>query len=44
LIAMVFRWWAFKKWVFPEANARERVARASRRLRAVQDDEGERAA
>jgi putative flippase GtrA len=22
LIAMVFRWWAFKKWVFPEADAR----------------------
>jgi putative flippase GtrA len=22
LIAMVFRWWAFKKWVFPEENAR----------------------
>jgi putative flippase GtrA len=44
LIAMVFRWWAFKKWVFPEANARERVVRTSRRLRAVQDDESKRAA
>ena len=44
LLAMVFRWWAFKKWVFPEANARSRPARPSRRLRAVQDDEAERAA
>jgi putative flippase GtrA len=34
LIAMVFRWWAFKKWVFPEANARPgRV----RKLHAVAD-------
>ncbi|HEX3588612.1 MAG TPA: GtrA family protein [Pseudonocardiaceae bacterium] len=34
LIAMVFRWWAFKKWVFPDENARPgRV----RRLRAVSD-------
>ncbi|TCP56102.1 putative flippase GtrA [Tamaricihabitans halophyticus] len=24
LLAMVFRWWAFKKWVFPEENARPR--------------------
>lgn len=32
LIAMVFRWWAFKKWVFPDENVRPvRV----RRLRAV---------
>ncbi|WP_026425238.1 GtrA family protein [Actinokineospora inagensis] len=23
LIAMAFRWWAFKKWVFPNAGARE---------------------
>jgi putative flippase GtrA len=22
LLAMVFRWWAFKKWVFPQADAR----------------------
>ncbi|TNC20837.1 GtrA family protein [Amycolatopsis alkalitolerans] len=28
LIAMVFRWWAFKKWVFPQAGARPRVVRA----------------
>jgi putative flippase GtrA len=44
LLAMVFRWWAFKKWVFPESNARSKVERVSRRLRAVQDDENERAA
>jgi putative flippase GtrA len=44
LLAMVFRWWAFKKWVFPEANARTRETRTSRRLHAVRDDEGERAA
>ncbi|TCO65629.1 GtrA family protein [Actinocrispum wychmicini] len=44
LLAMVFRWWAFKKWVFPEANARTRAARSSRRLRAVGEDEAERAA
>lgn len=25
LLAMVFRWWAFKKWVFPTANARPRT-------------------
>ncbi|WP_026424568.1 GtrA family protein [Actinokineospora inagensis] len=24
LVAMVFRWWAFKKWVFPDAEARVR--------------------
>ncbi|MDQ3580032.1 MAG: GtrA family protein [Actinomycetota bacterium] len=28
LIAMVFRWWAFKKWVFPQADARVRPLRA----------------
>jgi len=28
LIAMVFRWWAFKKWVFPQADARVRRLRA----------------
>ncbi|GAA2963995.1 GtrA family protein [Actinokineospora diospyrosa] len=27
LVAMVFRWWAFKKWVFPEAEARVRPLR-----------------
>ncbi|HKN96362.1 MAG TPA: GtrA family protein [Pseudonocardiaceae bacterium] len=32
LVAMVFRWWAFKKWVFPDENVRPgRV----RRLRSV---------
>ena len=25
LLAMVFRWWAFKKFVFPDANARPRL-------------------
>jgi putative flippase GtrA len=44
LAAMVFRWWSFKKWVFPEANARTRLERASRRLQAVQDEESKRAA
>ncbi len=44
LLAMVFRWWAFKKWVFPEANARTRVTRTQRRLHAVRDEENERAA
>lgn len=28
LLAMVFRWWAFKKWVFPQADARVRRLRA----------------
>ncbi|WP_424189456.1 GtrA family protein [Actinokineospora sp. G85] len=28
LVAMVFRWWAFKKWVFPDAGARVRPLRA----------------
>lgn len=41
LVAMVFRWWAFKKWVFPSENVRPgRV----RRLRAVSDDTDERVA
>ncbi|MFC0109944.1 GtrA family protein [Kibdelosporangium aridum] len=39
LIAMAFRWWAFKKWVFPEANARARTTRTGRRLHAVSDQE-----
>lgn len=34
LVAMLFRWWAFKKWVFPTADARPSRA-AVRRLRAV---------
>lgn len=29
LVAMVFRWWAFKKWVFPQEGARTRVVRAT---------------
>ncbi|GAA5168552.1 MULTISPECIES: GtrA family protein [Amycolatopsis] len=29
LVAMLFRWWAFKKWVFPQAGARPRVVRAA---------------
>lgn len=33
-IAMVFRWWAFKKWVFPTENFRSGKVR---RLRAVGD-------
>ncbi|OLR90458.1 GtrA family protein [Actinokineospora bangkokensis] len=28
LITMVFRWWAFKKWVFPDAEARVRPLRS----------------
>jgi putative flippase GtrA len=39
LLAMVFRWWAFKKWVFPDAGVRpERSGRVAR-LRAVPDGE-----
>jgi putative flippase GtrA len=41
LIAMLFRWWAFKKWVFPQENARQdRV----RRLHAVNSSDDERVA
>ncbi|HVW42813.1 MAG TPA: GtrA family protein [Amycolatopsis sp.] len=29
LVAMVFRWWAFKKWVFPLENARPRIVRTA---------------
>ena len=29
LVAMVFRWWAFKKWVFPEEGARPRIVRTT---------------
>jgi putative flippase GtrA len=35
LVAMVFRWWAFRKWVFP--NADHRPTRV-RRLRSVDSD------
>lgn len=41
LIAMVFRWWAFRKWVFPDQSAR---AGRVRRLRAVSQDPDERVA
>jgi putative flippase GtrA len=41
LLAMVFRWWAFKKWVFPQADARPRIVRTTR---AERSDPGERAA
>jgi putative flippase GtrA len=34
LVAMVFRWWAFKKWVFPDENVRPDRLRP---LRAVDD-------
>ncbi|HTI22425.1 MAG TPA: GtrA family protein, partial [Kutzneria sp.] len=27
LLAMAFRWWAFKKFVFPDANARPRLVK-----------------
>jgi putative flippase GtrA len=43
LIAMVFRWWAFRKWVFPQSDARPRVVRVGRRgarlVRLGEDDE-----
>ena len=42
LIAMVFRWWAFRKWVFPQTGARPRIVRVTRRgrrLAVVEDDE-----
>lgn len=41
LLAMVFRWWAFKKWVFPQAGARPRVVRTAV---PEPDEPGERAA
>jgi putative flippase GtrA len=44
LLAMGFRWWAFKKWVFPEANARPRVVRGSARRPPATGGEDERAA
>ncbi|ONI85921.1 sugar translocase [Actinosynnema sp. ALI-1.44] len=44
LIAMVFRWWAFKKWVFPEAGVRGRTTKTGRTLHAVDDDEDRKAA
>jgi hypothetical protein len=44
LVAMVFRWWAFKKWVFPDENARPGRAGGVRRLHAVGDESDERVA
>jgi putative flippase GtrA len=44
LIAMAFRLWAFKKWVFPHADARPRVVRGAGRLRRLDRDADERAA
>lgn len=44
LIAMIFRWWAFKKWVFPDENARPARGEKVRRLHAVDDDSDERVA
>ncbi|GAA3434459.1 putative flippase GtrA [Kutzneria kofuensis] len=35
LIAMVFRWWAFKKWVFPAADVRPERSGSVAHLRAV---------
>ena len=43
LIAMVFRWWAFKKWVFPDENARPGRANGVATLHVV-DDSDERVA
>ncbi|MFD9737905.1 GtrA family protein [Umezawaea sp. NPDC059074] len=39
LIATAFKYWAMKKWVFPEADARGDAVRATRRLRVVTEDE-----
>jgi putative flippase GtrA len=30
LIGMVFRWWAFRRWVFPHEDARPRVVPAAK--------------
>jgi putative flippase GtrA len=35
LITTVFRWWAFRKWVFPQADARPRIVRVGRRASAM---------
>ncbi|MFL6144671.1 MAG: GtrA family protein [Labedaea sp.] len=44
LLAMVFRLWAFKKWVFPQAGARPRVVRGGSRPRRADRAGDERAA
>lgn len=38
LVAMVFRWWAFKKWVFPDAGARPRAVRGDAPASASPDE------
>lgn len=44
LLAMVFRLWAFKKWVFPQAGARPRMVRTTARARRGGAADDERAA
>ncbi|HEV2782351.1 MAG TPA: GtrA family protein [Actinophytocola sp.] len=44
VLAMVFRLWAFKKWVFPQADARPRVVRGWGRPRRATGGADERAA
>jgi putative flippase GtrA len=45
LLAMAFRLWAFKKWVFPQAGARPRLVREQRRaLRRAARSSADRAA
>ena len=44
LLAMGFRLWAFKKWVFPQAGARPRVVRGASRGRRSGHDQNGRAA
>jgi putative flippase GtrA len=39
LVAMVFRWWAFKKWVFPSENVRPGRVRNLRSVDSAADDE-----
>lgn len=39
LLAMVFRWWALKKWVFPNADVRPERAGGLAHLRVVSTDE-----
>jgi putative flippase GtrA len=39
LIAMLFRWWAFKKWVFPNENARGDKVRRQHAVDNPDDDE-----
>ncbi|GDY31347.1 GtrA family protein [Gandjariella thermophila] len=45
LLAMVFRFWAFRKWVFPQENARpRRAATVLRAVRSNSDNDSERVA